>query len=237
MTRRQKNPLARHGSAPRRPIRYGPFARLADWWNATRDGHAGLPDVAADPPLTPTFEAHARTYDDRRHHEWKNVVVDTAELSRHAAQLEARISEIEHAALLVDKRLEALPEALSAADLEQRRGGEVDTDVAVVRLRRAREHEARRAPALQELAELRVELQSLRVELIQTRRAIRTRETVGAVRIRRLHAHTQRRLASYQRRLVRVHPDGPRLVPLLAPHLPTLPDWLGSLGDGPDTDA
>jgi hypothetical protein len=42
-----------------------------------------------------------------------------------------------------------------------------------------------------------------------------------------------RRLACYQRRLVRVHPEGARLVPLLAPHYPQLAGWVRALGDGP----
>lgn len=236
MIRTQTGPVPGHAAAPRRPIRYGPFARAADWWNASRDGKAALPDITADPPLTPTFELHSRTYEDRRHHEWKDVLVATAQATERAAVLEAQIAETEQAALLVEKRLDTIPDQPADAELTQRRSGETDTDPGIVRGRRAREHARGRAQVQQELDALRAALPRLRVELEQIRRTIRIRETVGAVRIGRLHAHTQRRLAAYERRLVRVHPDGARLVPLLAPHHPTLPEWAKNLGDGPAAD-
>jgi hypothetical protein len=102
-----------------------------------------------------------------------------------------------------------------------------------VRLRRSREHTARRAPLVEEAIKLRAELQDLRVELERTRQRILTCKTLCAVRIHRLHAHTMRRLACYERRLVRVHSEGARLVPLLAPHYPQLAGWVQALADGP----
>lgn len=236
MRAKPTGPVPGHAAPPRRPIRYGPFARLGDWWNATRDGKAALSDVAADPPLTPTFELHSRTYEDRSRHEWKEVLVATAQAAARSAVLEAEIGETEQAVLLVEKRLDAMPD-LSDAELTQRRSGETDTDPGVVRARRSREHGRVRGQLQRDLDDLRGRLPGLRVEREQVRRTIRIRETVGAVRIARLHAHTQRRLAAYERRLVRVHPEGARLVPLLAPHHPTLPEWAKSLADGPTVDA
>ncbi len=230
---RHPDPLAGHASAPRLPTRYGPFARLADWWHATRDGKAGLPVIGTDPPLTPTFEAHSQTYQDRSYHEQQRMVVRTAELSDREARINTRIAEAEQAMLLVEKRLEAYPEKPTTGELEERRSGETDTPIATVRLRRSREHAARRAPLVEEAIKLRAELQDLRVELERTRQWILTCRTLCAVRIHRLHAHTMRRLACYERRLVRVHSEGARLIPLLAPHYPQLAGWVQALADGP----
>ena len=243
MRGRKPDPLAGNASSPRLPTRYGPFARLADWWHATRDGKVGLPAIdtglpgtgpsGTGPPLTPTFEAHSHTYQDRCYHEQQKMIVRTAELGDREARINARIAEAEQAMLLVEKRLEAYPEKPTTGELEDRRSGESTTDIAIVRLRRSREHAARRSPLVDEAVGLRTELQSLRVELEQTRQGILTCKTLCAVRIHRLHAHTMRRLACYQRRLVRVHPEGARLVPLLAPHYPQLAGWVRALGDGP----
>jgi hypothetical protein len=232
MRGRQPHPLAGNASSPRLPTRYGPFARLADWWHATRDGKAGLPAIDTGPPLTPTFEAHAQTYQDRCYHEQQRMIVRTAELSDQEARINARVAEAEQAMLLVEKRLEAYPEKPTTGELEERRSGEATTDTAIVRLRRSREHAARRSPLVSEAVELRNELQALRVELERTRQGILTCKTLCAVRIHRLHAHTMRRLACYQRRLVRVHSEGARLIPLLAPHHPQLAGWVQALGDG-----
>src|SRR5918997_2590632 len=233
MRGRQPHPLAGNAPSPRLPTRYGPFARLADWWHATRDGKAGLPAIDTGLPLTPTFEAHSQTYQDRCYHEQQRMIVRTAELSEQVARINARVAEAEQAMLLVEKRLEAYPEKPTTGELEERRSGEATTDTAIVRLRRSREHAARRSPLVSEAVELRNELQALRVELERTRQGILTCKTLCAVRNHRLHAHTMRRLACYQRRLVRVHSEGARLVPLLAPHYPQLAGWVQALGDGP----
>lgn len=220
------------GAAP--AIRYGFFARLSDRWHATRDGKSGLPTLAADEPLTPTFEVLRQTYEDRQHHERKLIRADTAQLRGRESALVTRIHEVEQEAVDVEKRLEAIPEQLSPSELEQRHGGEVSTDIAVVRMRRAREHTARRGELLTAASQLRQQLQELRIELGQTRRAIRNREVMGALEVTRLHAHTMRRIAAYERRLVRVHPAGAELIAQLALHHPRLPDWVRGVADGPD---
>jgi hypothetical protein len=217
-------------------IRYGVFARLGDRWHATRDGKLGLPTVGTEAPLTPTFEVLRQTYEDRQHHERKLIRSDTAKLRGQESALIARIHEAGQEAIEIDKRLEAMPEHLSPAEMEQRNGGEANTDPAVVRTRRIREHEGRRKPLLSAAWRLRQQLQELRIELGQTRRSIRNREVTGALEVARLHAHTMRRIAAYERRLVRVHPAGTELVSQLALHHPRLPDWVRSFADGPELD-
>lgn len=215
-------------------IRYGVFARLADRWHATRDGKSGLPALAGGLALTPTFEVLTKVYEDRQHHERKLIRSHTADQRGRESALVARIHETGQEAIDVEKRLEAMPEQLSLPELEQRNGGETKTDIAVVRMRRAREHTARRAPLLAAASRLRQQLQELRIELDLTRRAIRNREVMGALEVSRLHAHTMRRIAAYERRLVRVHPAGAELISQLALHHPQLPDWVRSFGDGPE---
>lgn len=222
------------GAAP--PIRYGVLARLGDRWHAIRDGKAGLPELGSREPVTPTFEVLRQTFEDRQHHERKLIRADTGRLRGRESALLARIHEAGQEAVDVDKRLEAMPEQLSPTELEQRHGGETKTDIAVVRMRRAREHAAGREPLLAAAARLRRQLQELRIELGETRRAIRNREVMGALEVIRLHAHTMRRIAAYERRLVRVHPSGAQLSYRLALHHPRLPDWVHSITDGPEVD-
>lgn len=215
-------------------IRYGIFARMADRWNAGRDGKSGLPALTDEAALTPTFEVLRQTFEDRQHHERKLIRKDTAGLRGRESALIARVHEVGQEGVDVEKRLEAIPDYLSRAELEQRSGGETDTDIAIVRMRRAREHTARRGPLLAAASRVREELQELRVELDETRRAIRNREVMGALEVSRLHAHTLRRIAAYERRLVRVHPAGSELISQLALQHPQLPDWVHSFGDGPE---
>lgn len=217
-------------------IRYGLLARLADRRHATRDGKVGLPRIGSEAPLTPTFEVLRQIFEDRQHHERKLIRRDTARMRGQESALVARIHEAGQEAIEIEKRLEAIPEHLSPAELEQRNGGETNTDMAVVRMRRIREHEERRRPLLSAAWQLRTQLQDLRIELSQTRRSIRNREVAGALEVARLHAHTMRRIAAYERRLVLIHPAGAELVSQLALHHPRLPDWVRSFGDGPELD-
>ena len=101
-----------------------------------------------------------------------------------------------------------------------------------MRSRRAREYDSP-APTrcVEELERLRRTVAAAHEELARVRAAVRAREIVGATRVRRLHAQAMRRISAYERHLVRHHPAGDRVGPLLAAQHPRIPGWVFAAED------
>jgi hypothetical protein len=71
------------------------------------------------------------------------------------------------------------------------------------------------------------------VELARLTGAISARERLTRARVQLHHEHAQRRCRTYERHLVRRHPDGAALIPLLELGRPRLPAWINEAGTRP----
>jgi hypothetical protein len=211
---------------------YTPARRFADWHRARADGRAGLPGLEPGrPPGTPTLEELAQDFLARSHRERLRLDVELAPLLESEAGLVARIEQHELAAGRAEERLAGWPVLLADDQLALRRGGEARTADDVVRSRRAREYDAMRRPLVEEIERLRRSTAAAHEELARVRAAVRAREIVGATRVRRLHAQAMRRISAYERHLVRHHPAGDRVGPVLAAQHPRIPGWVFAAED------
>ncbi len=211
---------------------YTPARRLADWHRARLDGRAGLPGLEAGRPAgTPTLEELAQDFLARSHRERLRLDVELAPLLEAEAALVVRIEQTALAAERAEERVAGWPLLLADDQLALRRGGETRTDADVVRARRAREYDAMRRPLVEEIDRLRRATAAASEDLARVRAAVRAREVVGATRVRRLHAQVMRRISAYERHLVRHHPAGDRVGPLLAAQHPRIPGWVAAAED------
>ena len=231
MTRR---PSTTWDTEPHKPIRYGPTARLADRFAGRGDGNAAIPDLPAGPAettdpqaaATPYLEIRRRHFLDRSEREHRHMLTDLEPVRRQIAALGQDIAGGDEKAAEICKRLEAIPEKLDEAALTRRNAVEQHTPDELVRARRQREHDAKRAKVLAEEQQATDRVRALRVEEARLVGMIAAREQILAARVRQLHEHTLRRCATYRHHLVRKHPDGNALIPFLNLAMPTLPDWL-----------
>ncbi len=219
---------------PHKPIFYGPLARLADRFAGTGDGHAAIPDLPAESAettepqvaTTPYLEIRRRHFLDRSEREHRHMLTDLEPVQRQLAALRAETASGNEKVAEIRKRLGAMPEKLDEAALTRRTVVEQHTDETLVRARRQREHDARRARLMAEEEQAITKVRSLAVEEARLAGLINAREHILATRVRQLHEHTLRRCAIYRHHLVRKHPDGSALIPFLDLALPALPDWL-----------
>jgi hypothetical protein len=183
------------------------------------------------PPGTPALEELAQDFLARSHSERLRLDVELAPLLESEAALLARIEEAGRAAGRAQEALAGWPLLLDESQLALRRGGESRTADDVVRARRAREYDALRRPLAEAVDRAHRTAAAATEELARVRAALRAREIVGATRVRRLHAHAMRRISAYERHLVRHHPAGDRVGPVLAAQHPRLPGWVFAAED------
>ncbi len=221
-------------SGPCRAILYGPIARVADRWAGITDGRAGQPampsDLATAPPLrggaTPYLEVLNRHFLDRAERERLQADIDIAPISERLRLVCAKAAAADEKVTEIRKRLDAFPEAPDDTVLTRRNVLEQDADELLVRTRRQREYTAIRARIVAEEQLAVDDARGLCIEEGRLAEAIAARERIAATRVRRLHEHTRRRCATYQRRLVHKHPKGPAVIPVLELALPSLPPWV-----------
>jgi hypothetical protein len=219
---------------PRKPIRYGLGARLADRFAGRGDGNAAIPDLPAapadvtdpQPVTTPYLEIRRRHFLDRSERERRHMLNDLEPVYHQLAAVRQEIADGAEKVAEARKRLAAIPEEPDDAALNSRNALEQHIHPALVHARRRREHHARRAPFLADEQQAVAQLRALRVEEARLVKAIATREEILGTRVRQLHEHTLRRCGTYRHHLVRKHPDGAALIPFLNLALPSLPDWL-----------
>ena len=216
---------------PRRaPLpRLGVLAHWRDRRQARADARAGLPSTEPGRPRgTPTLEEYHQEFLARVHRERLRLDRDAAPLHQTRAALAVRLPATEDALARARASLDAIPVLLDAEALAVRRGGEARTADDIVAARRAREHEARRRPLVDEAARLHAQLTAMRAEDARLDTAIRAGELAGATRVRRLHAQVMRRVSAYERHLVRRHPAGDRIGPALVTQHPVVPAWVAA---------
>jgi hypothetical protein len=219
---------------PHKAIFYSLAARFADWRAGRRDGDAAIPDPpagraeTADPGsvTTPYLEVRRRHFLDRSEREHQHALNDLEPVRRQLAAVRQDITGAEEKVAELRARLEAIPGKPEEAALTRRNAVEQHIPAELVRARRQREHDARRAKVQAELDQALARLRGLRVEEARLTRMITTREQILAARVRQLHEHTLRRCGTYKHHLVRKHPDGQELISYLDLALPALPDWV-----------
>lgn len=207
------------------PIPYGPFARLSDWYQGWRDGAAGVPAPERGIATTGHREVLIRRAQDAFERERLQYEKRRAEKLERVAAIRVRV---EHAVEEVAKARAALAEASEppdAAQLDRRRPGEERRTVAMVRLRRLREH-ARAVKAARQLVETRERaVNTVAADLAAAEDAAERETIVAGARVRRIHEHAHRRLSAYRRRLVRSHPDGDWVNVAMDSRSPMIPGW------------
>jgi hypothetical protein len=225
---------------PHKAIFYGPAARFVDWRAGRHDGDAAIPDLPAGPveaadhraATTPYIEIRTRHFLDRSERERRHMLNDLEPVHRQLAALRQDIAGGEQKADELRQRLAAIPEKPDEAGLTRRNAVEQHIDEALVRARRQREHDARRAKVLAELEQTAAKVRAMRVEEARLQEVITSREKILVTRVQQLHEHTLRRCATYRHHLVRTHPDGNALIEFLNLALPALPDWLPRHDEG-----
>ena len=216
---------------PHKAIRYTPVEWFADRRAGWRDGDAAIPDLPAgsidpQPAATPYLEIRRRHFLDRSEREHRHMLNDLEPVHRRLAEVRQDIAGGEEKVDEIRARLAAIPEKPDEAALTKRNAIEQHAPEELVRARRQREHDDRRAKVQAELDQALAKLRGLRVEEARLTRMIITREQILATRVRQLHDHALRRCGTYKHHLVRKHPDGNALIPYLDLALPALPDWL-----------
>jgi ABC transport system ATP-binding/permease protein len=227
--------MARTSAAarPSKPIFYGPIARAADRMAGTADGRAGHPAVPSDPDAaphnggaTPYQEVLNRAYLDRAERERLQADIDEAPISEQLEGVRAQIMVADEKVAEICKRLDAFPETPDDTVLNERNVLEQAAGELLVRTRRQREYTAARSRLLADEQQALDKAGRMRIEEGRLAEAIAARERIASARVRRLHEHTRRRCATYLRRLVHKHPDGPAVIPVLELALPSLPAWV-----------
>ena len=193
----------------------------------SRTSRAASAETARAPRRDNSFiEVRRRHFLDRSEREHRHALTDLEPIRRQLAEVRQDISGCEEKVAELRERLKAIPETPDEAALTRRNAVEQHIPGELVRARRQREHDARRAKVQAELEQALTKLRGLRVEEARLTRMIITREQILATRVRQLHEHTLRRCGTYKHHLVRKHPDGNALIEFLDLALPTLPDWL-----------
>lgn len=215
-----------------RPRIYGPVEWWQDVFNASRDGRVGLPDadavsVGEHSALTPHIETLTRAFEDSAERERIRALRDLAAVLHRRAVERASVDEHADALVAAQEELTGVGEP-EAVELEVRRIGEDGVDSALVRERRRREYEKRVAPLRAEVRRQESGLLTARAALARTEGVVDVRVGLAAARVARLHAHVLRRIAVYERRLLRVHPAPHQLRARLPLLRPVLPAWTHS---------
>ncbi|WP_018801895.1 hypothetical protein [Salinispora arenicola] len=224
-------PSTRQFVQPAPPIRYGLLSRFADWFHGWRDGRRGLP--AAEPSanlVSPAEEALIRAARDAFAHEWIRLEFDLAEPLQRRADAQVRRTFAARVLVEAERELDECLPVPPADELTIRRDGERIASASLVQARRRAEHRRRREALHVVARQARVRLAQIDAEIASFSESAVRRLAIRQARVRRLHQHTQRRLASYRRSLVRWHPKGALIVAELEATKPAIPEWAIAYG-------
>ncbi len=225
---------------PHKPIRYGPFTRLADRWAGRNDGKAGIPPVPAEPPevpdpalgKTPYLDIRTQHFRDRSERERRHVVKALEEPFTRRRELDRKIKNAEETLAELQERLGKVPETAPEDQIKSRNVVEQNASEELIRARRQREHTARRSQLVAKEEQLSATRQNYLVQRDQVDEVIGVQCLILDSRVNQLHRHTLRRVGTYLRRLQRKHPAGAAVLPYLNLALPALPEWLSSVHEG-----
>jgi hypothetical protein len=214
-----------------KPLRYGPIARCADWWSASRDARKGLPELPADsgtmppddvPIGTPHMSFLGQQGIERIEKEWIVYQAEVADPMADYRDLQAKVEALQDELEAAEERFGALE---STAVGTERVAGEADTDQGIVNQRRARDLRRKQDEAQATVRRLTTEINRIKAQVAQVREQIEIRLRIAQRRAAMIEAHIRRRRAAYEQRLVRKHPQGRELNRLLRPGWPDAPTW------------
>lgn len=214
------------------PVKYGSFARFADWFHGWRDGRVGIPRLTEPPLSTPHREVLIRLADEAFEYERLTHEARCVADRQRVARTTLAHEQTEAALARARQRLLACPVPDEAA-LTERRPGEEQRKEQMIRLRRTREYARLWAAREGEVRAALAREEAAARDLVAAQEALRRHELVADVRVRRVHEHIHRRMATYRRRLVRGHQNGPLVSEAMDVLFPHLPDWLPNLAGDP----
>jgi hypothetical protein len=227
---------------PRKPIRYGLAARVADWRSGRSDGEDGIPQLppvsageSSAPLATAYLESLNRRFQGSADAENLTALQDVADVLVRSRALTRDIAEREEKSRSLQKQLDAMPEVPDDSVLSQRNAIEQHADPLLVRARRLREYTAVRAKVQAAKDRADEEVRTRQVALAEASETIAVRKRALAIRVTRLRAHAMRRRGHYLRHLVRKHSDGPALSRHFDFSSPELPAWLENWPGGEGT--
>jgi hypothetical protein len=234
-----------------RAITYGPFARLADWWCASRDaridlsrlllpaaagpaavsgpdpgGWAGAGTAWAAPAAwdTPRTRFLGQLGRGRAEKEWLRYQRSVAGYLIQRAGATTRRDAAERELQAARRRLDRLA-APTEPETTARRSGEGTTALAVVASRRRREFSDERAAAEAAVQRWSAECTAHDVTVAELSEPVRMRFEVAQHRAQLIDAYVWRRRASYLTWLVRKHADGSKASSLIRSDWPERPAW------------
>lgn len=218
---------------PRKPIRYGLSARVADWRAGRSDGRNGIPHLPptrpGDPsaPLTtPYLDLLNRAFQGGAHAEHLMAQQDVAPALVRRQVLTREIAIREERSRGLQKQLEAMPEVPDDSVLSQRNALEQHSDPLLIRARRLREYTAERAGVQAVKDQADEEVRILQAEHAEASETIVIRGRALCIRVTRMHTHAMRRRGSYLRQLMPRHPEVTALTAHFELSYPQVPDWL-----------
>ena len=145
---------------------------------------------------------------------------------RERTAVAAQIPVAEQTVLAAEAALDAFGTAAPPERLARRNAVEKHQSEEQIRSRNQGEWDAERAPLVAKIDAAQAELTSLKQRWTQLDGLINARRDLAGRRAVTLREHALRRNRYYERRLVRRHSDGSRLVTLLNISRPQLPQWV-----------
>jgi hypothetical protein len=212
---------------PAKPLRYPLWQRLNDRIAGRRDGKSGIPASSDDeaPAVTPYHAALARQFNGAADKEHLNMEIETFDQAKQLDDLNNRIINAEQQRADARKRLEEMPATAPEEVLRVRNAVELHLPEEVGRTRRQREYDKKRQPLVDAEAEAERQAQRLRLEHGRLAAEVATTRRIFATRARLHYAHAERRCHTYERQLLRYHPNAAELNARLPLWRPQLPPW------------
>jgi hypothetical protein len=194
-------------------------------WSARSDRRAGLP-IGLSAETTPVLRDLVARRDDACEHERTRYKAAIEPVSVRLAEIEADVVALERQ--LAERTAEVARTSVKPDEsrLSERRAGEQELPVELVRQRRLAEHSREEAAARAAADEIEQRLDRVRAEQAHLSARQQSRADVARSRVLRLVQHADRMAAVYRRALVRRHPQREALVVRWSTELAPPPAWV-----------
>ncbi len=194
-------------------------------WAARTDRRAGLP-IGLTSDSTPVLRDLATRRDDACEHERTRYYASTEPFAVRLAEIQTDLVALERQ--LAERTVELSRAVVKPeeARLVERRAGERELPVELVRQRRLTEHSRKEAAARAAVQDIEQQLDRARTEQANLQAVQQNRADVARSRVLRLVEHADRLAAIYRRALVRRHPQREALVDRWTTELAPPPAWV-----------